>query len=103
REGANKSASFTSLQFDGFRCQEPIRYESSRRSRRDQRISRCPFPAVPKDRLPAHLRLSQPHAVHQGSANAISESPRVVPSLPCPPAAMTTYCLPFSSYVIGIA
>src|SRR5262249_7340732 len=48
REGANKSSSFTSLQFDGFRCFEPICYESSRQGRGDQCISRCPFPAVPR-------------------------------------------------------
>src|SRR6516225_7568306 len=40
-----------------------------------------------------------------GSANATSASPSLVPSLPCPPAAITTNCLPSgrSRYVIGSA
>jgi len=32
--------------------------------------------------------------VRYGSANATTESPSLVPSLPCPPAAITTNCLP---------
>jgi len=41
----------------------------------------------------------------QGSAKATMASPRVVPRLPLPPAAITTYCLPFSDKrnVIGAA
>ena len=39
-----------------------------------------------------------------GNANATTESPRVVPILPWPPAAMTTYCRPLGRrYVIGVA
>ena len=43
--------------------------------------------------------------VSYGSANATSASPSRVPSLPCPPAAITTNCLPSgrSRYVIGSA
>ena len=37
-----------------------------------------------------------------GRANATYASPDFVPIFP-PPAAMTTYCLPFTSYVAGVA
>jgi hypothetical protein len=37
------------------------------------------------------------HVRSSGSANAISESPIFVPSEPCPPAMITTYCLPVLS------
>src|SRR5487761_2261616 len=41
--------------------------------------------------------------VTYGSANATTESPIFEPALPCPPAQMTTYCLPPMENVIGVA
>src|SRR5262249_46109838 len=41
-----------------------------------------------------HLRCRGFHVRSPGSANAISESPILVPSEPWPPAMITTYCLP---------
>jgi hypothetical protein len=41
-------------------------------------------------------------AAQRGSANATYASPDFVPIFP-PPAATTTYCRPFASYVAGVA
>src|SRR5581483_5890047 len=38
-----------------------------------------------------------------GSAKATTASPSFVPSLPCPPAQIRTYCFPLTSYVMGTA
>jgi hypothetical protein len=38
-----------------------------------------------------------------GNANATNESPDFVPSFPPPPAAIATYCRPFTEYVHGVA
>lgn len=48
--------------------------------------------------LPKALQSSRASVIPRfyGSVKATSESPRVVPNFPCPPAAITTYCLPFS-------
>lgn len=35
-------------------------------------------------------------AIQFGTANATTESPIFVPSFPCPPAQITTYCLPLN-------
>src|SRR5690606_6887274 len=51
----------------------------------------------------SHTHTHTHSVLHSPNANATTVSPSLVPSLPCPPAAITTNCLPWSTYDIGVA